>query len=90
MTPSVHPPPLSHSRMRFRLLLALLIGLAPLRAAAQPVTGVVVEEGTGVPVSGAMVILFDESGDQADQMLTNAAGQFTLEARVPGTHLYDH
>ena len=72
--------------MRFRLLLTLLIGLAPLRAAAQPVTGVVVEEGTGVPVSGAMVILFDESGDQADQMLTNAAGQFTLEARAPGTH----
>ena len=72
--------------MRFRLLLTLLIGLAPLRAAAQPITGVVVEEGTGVPVSGAMVILFNESGDQADQMLTNAAGQFTLEARVPGTH----
>ena len=72
--------------MRFRLLLTLLIGLAPLRAAAQPVVGVVVEEGTGVPVSGAMVILFDESGDQVDRMLTNAAGQFALEARTPGTH----
>ena len=80
------PPPPYHSRMRFRLLLTLLIGLAPLRAAAQPVVGVVVEEGTGVPVSGAMVILFDESGDQVDRMLTNAAGQFALEARTPGTH----
>ena len=84
LRPIVLPP--YHSRMRFRLLVTLLIGLSPLRAAAQPVVGVVVEEGRGVPVSGAMVILFDESGDRVARMLTNAAGQFTLRARAPGTH----
>lgn len=60
--------------------------LAPLPAAAQPVIGVVVERGTGLPVAGAMVMLFDGDGDRADRMLTNAAGRFILTPRAPGPH----
>ena len=48
--------------------------------------GVVVEQGTGTPVTGAMVMLFDDGGDRVDRMLTNAAGGFDLDARVAGPH----
>ena len=68
------------------LLLILPILLVPLRAEAQPVLGIVVEEGTGRPVMGAMVMLFDEGGDRVDRMLTNVAGRFALDARAPGPH----
>ena len=79
-------PSAYHSRVRTPLLLVLLIGLGPLRAAAQPVFGVVVEAGGGVPVSGAMVLLLDEDGGRVDQMLTDAAGRFRLDARRAGLH----
>ena len=72
--------------VRTAFLLLLLIGLGPLRAAAQPVRGIVVEEGTGVPVAGAMVLLFDEGGTRVDQVLSDVAGRFLLEARRPGPH----
>ena len=39
-----------------------------------------------MPVSGAMVMLFDASGDRVDRMLTNLAGRFALEARTAGPH----
>ena len=65
-------------------LIILPILLCPLRAEAQPVLGIVVEEGTGRPVMGAMVMLFDEGGDRVDRMLTNVAGRFALDARAPG------
>lgn len=68
------------------LLLFLLIGLGPAPAAAQPVPGVVVEEGTGVPVTGAMVLLLDVEGNQVDQSLTDGAGRFQLETGRPGPH----
>ena len=73
-------------------LFALLLGVtalaaaAPPPAAAQPVVGIVVEAGTGLPVSGAMVVLFDDDGAQVDRMLTNAAGRFTLDPPLPGPH----
>ena len=75
-----------YSGVRKTILLLLLIGLGPLRAAAQPVPGVVVEEGTGVPVTGAMVLLFDEEGTRVDQALTDALGRFMLETGRPGPH----
>ena len=75
-----------YSGVRIPLLLLLLICLGPLPAAAQPVPGVVVEEGTAVPVTGAMVLLFDAEGSRVDQALTDAAGRFLLDARRPGLH----
>ena len=72
--------------VRTTFLLLLLIAPGSLRATAQPVSGVVVEEGTGVPVTGAMVLLLDADGSRADQALTDAAGRFLLEARRPRPH----
>lgn len=72
--------------MRTPLILLPLLVLGPLRAAAQPVLGVVVEEGRGAPVAGAMVLLFDDDGNRVDRMLSNAAGRFLLEARGRGPH----
>lgn len=75
-----------YSGVRITLLLILLIGSGSLRAAAQPVPGVVVEEGTGVPVTGAMVLLFDAQSTRVDQALTDAAGRFMLDAPRAGPH----
>lgn len=75
-----------YSGVRTTLLLILLLGPGPFRAAAQPVPGVVVEEGTGVPVTGAMVLLFDAAGTRVDQALTDAAGRFMLDAPRAGPH----
>ncbi|MDE2796335.1 MAG: carboxypeptidase-like regulatory domain-containing protein [Gemmatimonadota bacterium] len=72
--------------MRLASLTLLLAALAPLRAAAQPVVGVVAEEGTGTPVPGAMVILFDSAGTQVGRVLSNAAGRFLIHAQAPGSH----
>ena len=72
--------------MRIARLILLVTALAPLRAAAQPVIGVVVEEGTSTPIAGAMVILFDSTGTQVARVLSNAAGRFLVRAREPGPH----
>lgn len=50
------------------------------------VTGVVVERGNGLPVPGAMVLLFNDGGERVDRFLTNAAGRFMLDAAEPGLH----
>ncbi len=60
--------------------------VVPNPVAAQPIVGIVVEEGAGLPISGAMVVLFDGGGDRVDRMLTNAAGRFILEPRLDGPH----
>ncbi len=75
-----------YSGVRTTLLLLLLIGPGSLRATAQPTTGVVVEEGTGVPVTGAMVLLFDSDGSRVDQALTDPVGRFMLDTGRPGPH----
>lgn len=72
--------------MRTARLILLLTALAPFRAAAQPVVGVVVEEGSGTPVPGAMVILYDSTGTQVARVLSNAAGRFLVHAGEPGLH----
>lgn len=64
----------------------LLAALIPLRGAAQQVVGAVVEEGTGAPVPGAMVILFDSTETRVARTLTNAIGRFLLRAHHPGPH----
>ena len=68
------------------LLAGLLAASVPSPAAAQPIAGLVVEEGSSLPVAGAMVMLFDDGGNRIDRMLTNAAGGFTLTPRQPGPH----
>ena len=72
--------------MRIARLILLVTALGPLRATAQPVIGIVVEEGTDIPVSGAMVILFDSTGTRVARVLGNAAGRFLVQARDPGPH----
>ena len=72
--------------MRIAFPILLLAAAVPLRAAAQPVVGAVVEEGTGMPVPGAMVILFDSTETRVARTLTDPIGRFLLRARHPGSH----
>lgn len=74
------------SRLRHLRIVAILVGVAPLRVDAQPVAGIVLERETGQPVVGAMVILTDDNGNRVDRFLTNAAGRFWLQARHFGSH----
>ena len=67
-------------------LIAIVAALVPLRAAAQPVTGIVVERGTEAPVPGAMVVLFDSTGTRVARVLSNAVGRFMLSPLGPGLH----
>ena len=80
------PPHLDSTDMRIASLILLVTAFVPLRGAAQPIAGVVVEEGTGTPIPGAMVILFDSTGTQVGRTLTNAAGRFLMQAPDPGPH----
>ena len=72
--------------MRAATLILLLMLLSASRGAAQPVVGVVVEEATGAPLPGAMVMLFDSTGRRVSRALTNAAGRFLVRARDSGPH----
>ena len=72
--------------MRVASPILLLAALIPLRGLAQQVGGVVVEDGTGTPVTGAMVILFDSTETRVARTLTDAIGRFLLRARHPGSH----
>ena len=72
--------------MRAARLVLLVMALAPLRGAAQPIVGIVVEEGTGAPIHGAMVILFDSTGAPVASTLSNAAGRFLVRVQRPGLH----
>lgn len=78
--------PLSPSCMRIACLFLLAAGLVPLQGTAQPIVGVVAEVGTGAPVPGAMVILFDSAGARVERKLTNGIGRFFVQARDPGPH----
>ncbi|MDE2973391.1 MAG: carboxypeptidase regulatory-like domain-containing protein [Gemmatimonadota bacterium] len=72
--------------MRVAFPILLLAAAVPLPGAAQPVVGTVVEEGTGTPVPGAMVILFDSTETRVARTLTDPIGRFRLRARHPGSH----
>ena len=72
--------------MRIASLLLIVTACVPLHGVAQSVSGIVVEQGSGTPVSGAMVLLVDSAGTRVDQALTDAAGRFVVNALAPGTH----
>ena len=72
--------------MRIVSLLLVAAAIVPLRGTAQPVSGIVLEEGSGKPVPGAMVLLYDSTDIRVDRTLTNPAGRFILQARSLGTH----
>jgi hypothetical protein len=74
---------------RTAFLLATALPLASPPAAAQLVTGQVMEEGTGAPVASAMVHLLDTEGMRAASMPTDGAGRFTLQAPASGTFRID-
>ncbi len=72
--------------MRLAGIVVVLLGVTPLGGDAQPVAGIVSERESGIPVVGAMVILFDDQGNRVDRFLTDAAGRFVLRARDVGEH----
>jgi hypothetical protein len=82
-------PPLA--RVTARRLLPSSIGIfliaaGALPAAAQMVTGRVLEEGTDLPIASALVHLLDETGARVTAMPTDGAGRFTLQAPEPGVY----
>lgn len=85
-----YPPSAAGSRhaglspLRIASLLLAVAAFLPAGGAAQSVSGIVVEEGVGTPVAGAMVLLVDSSGTEADRALTDAAGRFVLNAGTRG------
>ena len=72
--------------MRSPCLAIVVMAFAPLHGQAQLTVGIVVEEGTGAPVQGAMVILFDSTRTQVASTFSNAAGRFLVRAEHPGFH----
>lgn len=68
------------------LLPVVLLLILPVEALAQTVRGTVVEEGTGRPLSGAVVEV-QYRGTVLTNMSTDSAGGFLMFPRVPGTVL---
>lgn len=66
-------------------LLALAL-LAPGRAGAQRVHGVVVAHDTGDPVPGAIVVMADIAGARRGIALADSLGRFAIAARLPGRY----
>ena len=62
------------------------VALAPTRADAQTVYGVVVADDTGEPVAGAMVLLADTLGLSRGSALADSLGRFAITARGPGRY----
>lgn len=63
------------------LALAAAAGLS-----AQTVGGTVVETATGEPIQGAVVALVDSLGTRRDAVLSDAQGQYSLQAPAPGIY----
>lgn len=69
---------------RWSLAIALLVG--PRVAAGQVIRGAVNAEGTNAPLRGAVVTLFDASGNASGlRVLTDNDGSFAMRAPSPGT-----
>ena len=73
-------------QVRTAALYAALIGMVAAEASSQTVRGRVLEEDTGIPVSGAMVVLSNPSGGLAARRLTDNLGSFLLDAPGAGTY----
>jgi hypothetical protein len=70
---------------RFSLLFVALF-LVPAALAAQTVRGHLVEEGTGLPIDGALLVLLDVDGGQRAGSLSNPAGRFEIQAPAAGRY----
>ena len=55
-------------------------------SAAQIVRGRVLEEGSGTPLAGAMIVLMDGAGAQAGRVLSDDLGRFVLRAPRAGAY----
>ena len=62
-----------------------LTGATASSIAAQVVRGRLLEEGSGAPLAGAMILLADTAGTQVRRTLTNDQGGFSLRAPQAGT-----
>jgi hypothetical protein len=81
----------SHRSTRTRLVRRLLpLGLValldPCTAAAQTVRGDVVEQGSGRPIGGALVVLLDGEARQVAGSLTDPQGRFVIQAPGAGDY----
>lgn len=69
-----------------RLLAVLCSCLCPVVAASQVVRGVVVEETSGRPVPGVVVVLLDSAGKRLGGVLAGDDGSYALRAQGPGRY----
>jgi hypothetical protein len=72
--------------MNRTLLLASLLAAAPAALAAQGVTGTVVDQQGGAGIAGALVQLVAPDGRVRAQVLSRAAGEFSLRAPAAGRY----
>src|SRR5690606_11463661 len=81
------PMPVATRSAPLLLALALLIPLSPVTAQGgedvpRPVSGVVVDEGSGTPVPGALVAMVERN----HAVFTDEEGRFTLREVEAGSH----
>jgi Carboxypeptidase regulatory-like domain len=72
--------------MKAIVMAAACACLVPTATWAQAVRGTVREEGTGIPIEGAMVIVLETDGAPVRRVLTDAAGAFTVRVGHPGLY----
>jgi hypothetical protein len=67
--------------------LVVFLGLfVPGAGAAQAVRGELVEEGSGTPIEGALVVLIDGNARQVAGSLTDRNGRFSITPPIPGEY----
>lgn len=71
------------SWLRWSILSLMLI---PAEVDAQSVIGTVVEEGTGHPIPGVLVTLWDAEGQRIAAQISDGHGRVLLTARTPGSY----
>jgi hypothetical protein len=64
----------------------LLMLLFPIALSAQSVRGFLMEEESGRPIAGALVLLLDTAGKRQGAALTDATGSFLLTAPAPARY----
>ena len=70
------------SRLRHLVSALLATAILAIPATAQTITGVVVEEGTGQPLPGTLLVLLDHRGDHRSETIADDSGAFHIA--VPG------
>jgi len=76
----------SHRWLLAGTLLLLGAVLSPAPAAAQSVTGRLVDGASGGAIDAGMITLVDSAGREVDRTLTDAVGRYLLDAPAPGTY----